>query len=405
MKNLFAYITEGGASGHMKHPYDYTDYTLRDLKGLIRALFSGKVEDITEKIDGTNIQATMNTSGEVVFIRNKKDLNSAKGGMSIADMASKWASMPKVAETFVNAGKTITKVFNKVGKDFFNPDSETRIVCNCECVIEGKTNIMYYSTSQVDFHDLWTYKKEGAEWVNVEVTKNGLNVIETACEDIDNAQITPKILIKTAEKSKDILVDYIKKLDKIFKNAQCKEYDTIDTYRRHRFEQYCNEDSDLTFILDSKEGYELLYKRWFDFDKSVNIKKIKELYPGQEQALSDIDKNFSGQLYNNVTKDLDRFFIELGNAIIDLCDGFINSGSKDITIKLLQNDLETTIHDVNAKDDGTLSAKLTRQLERIQDMHVNNAEGIVFRYKGKLQKLTGAFAPLNQILGMTRFNR
>ena len=59
MKNLFDYIIEGGASGHMKHPYDYTDFTLRDIKGLIRNLFSGKIEDITEKIDGTNIQATM----------------------------------------------------------------------------------------------------------------------------------------------------------------------------------------------------------------------------------------------------------------------------------------------------------------------------------------------------------
>jgi len=30
-------------------------------------------------------------------------------------------------------------------------------------------------------------------------------------------------------------------------------------------------------------------------------------------------------------------------------------------------------------------------------------EGVVFRYKGKLYKLTGAFAPVNQILGYLRF--
>jgi hypothetical protein len=39
----------------MAHPYDYTELTLRDLKGLIRNLFYGKIEDITEKIDGTII--------------------------------------------------------------------------------------------------------------------------------------------------------------------------------------------------------------------------------------------------------------------------------------------------------------------------------------------------------------
>lgn len=80
--------------------YDYTEFTLRDLKGLIRNLFSGKIEDITEKIDGTNIQATMNTKGQVVFIRNKTDLNSELGGMTIDDMARKWEDKPSVAKTF-----------------------------------------------------------------------------------------------------------------------------------------------------------------------------------------------------------------------------------------------------------------------------------------------------------------
>ena len=118
MKNLFDYIIEGGASGHMKHPYDYTDFTLRDIKGLIRNLFSGKIEDITEKIDGTNIQATMNTAGQVVFIRNKGDLNSANGGMTIEDMANKWSDKPHIAKTFLTAGMLITNVFEKIGPKF-----------------------------------------------------------------------------------------------------------------------------------------------------------------------------------------------------------------------------------------------------------------------------------------------
>ena len=40
MKSLIQYLVEGGASGHMAHPYDYAEFTLRDLKGLIRNLFT-----------------------------------------------------------------------------------------------------------------------------------------------------------------------------------------------------------------------------------------------------------------------------------------------------------------------------------------------------------------------------
>lgn len=50
---------------------------------------------------------------------------------------------------------------------------------------------------------------------------------------------------------------------------------------------------------------------------------------------------------------------------------------------------------------------LKNQLLRLKDIGGFEAivptEGVVFRYKGKLYKLTGAFAPVNQILGYLRF--
>ena len=162
MKTLKQYINiilEGGQSGHMAHIIDYDDFTRDDLIELVSNLFDGEIEDVTEKIDGTNIQATMNLAGEVVFIRNKTDLNSERGGMSISDMAEKWASKPQVAQTFVTAGETITKVFEKIGKEWFNPNPTTRRIVNCDCVIAGKTNIIPYASEQVDFHDIWIYEK------------------------------------------------------------------------------------------------------------------------------------------------------------------------------------------------------------------------------------------------------
>ena len=50
---------------------------------------------------------------------------------------------------------------------------------------------------------------------------------------------------------------------------------------------------------------------------------------------------------------------------------------------------------------------LARELERLKDIGGMSAivptEGLVFKYNGKLYKLTGAFAPINQILGYLRF--
>lgn len=407
MKDLYTYLVEGGASGHMAHPYDYTEFTLRDLKGLIRNLFSGKIEDITEKIDGTNIQATMNQQGQVVFIRNKTDLNSELGGMTIDDMARKWEAKPSVAKTFLTAGHIITEVFEQIGPKFFNPSDSKKLVLNCECVTEGKTNVLYYNSSQVDFHDIWVYEKnEEGKWENTDVTKTGLDTIQKACEKVDNAQITPKLIIKVQQDSEEILVSFIKKLDRIFKDANCKEQSTVDDWKFSRFLSYCKEHEEWTdWVLKSEEGTRLLYRRWFYDDKSVNIKKICELYPEDANNVRAVDKKEYKQWVASVMEPLDNFFIELGNSIIELCDGILNQDSKAEIVKKLKTDLEDVVSEIELNGDDEANQKMARQLQRLEGMELNASEGIVFRYKGKLMKCTGSFAALNAAVGMIKFNR
>ena len=407
MKNLYKYlqnVLEGGASGHMAHPYDYTDFTLRDLKGLIRRLFEGRIEDVTEKVDGTNIQATVNKDGEVVFIRNKGNLNSEKGGMSIRDMADKWADKPSVAKTFLQAGEIITQVFSNIPNKFFNPDPETRVIVNCECVVAGKTNIMPYASDAVDFHDLWIYKFNGTEWVQDEVTKKGLEVVEKACEKIDNAQVTPQIIIKTIESSKQKIVDYIKQLDKLFKQEGLKEYSTIDDWKKVRFRKEC--ESNHKWILNG-DGVDVLYNRWFNDDKSTNIKAIKQMYPDNVDELTSLDKKGKKDIVKNVMEPLDTFFIKMGNDVLELCDGIINSGREGEVVEILKKDLEEVVKDIEMNGSEESKTKLLNQLKRLEagDNKVQALEGIVFRYNGKLMKITSNFAPLNAILGSIKFGK
>ena len=414
MKDLTSYLTEnvntifeGGASGHMAHPFDYTEFTLRDLKGLIRNLFSGRIEDVTEKVDGTNIQATVNPSGDVVFIRNKGDLNSANGGMSIADMANKWVDKPSVAKTFLTAGETITKVFKSLPIEFFNPKEGVKVVANCECVVAGKTNIMPYASAQVDFHNLWIYEFNGTEWEQKEVTKKGLDKLQKACEEVDGAQITPQIIIKTVEDSNKILVDFIKQLDKIFKEAGCKEMSTVDDWKYARFLKYCKDNAEWTdWVLKSDEGAKMLYNRWFKGIKSMDIKKIiKTYYPDDERNVRAVDAKEYKKWVSDVMEPLDNFFLDLGNRVIELCDGIINTGQEAEVCAQLKKDLNDVVADVRKNGSAENNDKLTRQLNRLAELgdKVNPAEGIVFSYQGKLMKLTGSFAPLNQILGSIKF--
>ena len=400
MIKLYDFLIEGGASGHMKHPYNYTELTLRDIKGLIRDLFSGKIEDITEKIDGTNIQATMNTEGTVVFIRNKSDLNSKLGGMTIEDMAAKWADKPSISKTFLTAGSIITQVFNKIGKSFFNPSENKKLVLNCECVIEGKTNVLYYNDSQVDFHDIWIYEKgEDDKWEHTDTTKKGLDVINKACENLSSAKITPNIIIKTQKDSENMLVSFIKKIDKIFKEAGCKENSTIEEYKLNRFRQIAKE-KDLEWLYEDPDMFNTLFKRWFNADKSVNIRIIKNSFTDHLEEFSDIEKTEYKKIVQESMFPIDNFFIELGNSIIELCDGILNADNKTEVVKQLKTDLQDAVAYIRTEGSDDANQRLTYQLERLEGMGLNASEGIVFRYKGKLMKCTGSFAALNAAIGL-----
>ena len=51
-------ITEGGAYGHMAHPFDDKDLTFKDLKNIIERGLGGELnreDNITEKLDGQNL--------------------------------------------------------------------------------------------------------------------------------------------------------------------------------------------------------------------------------------------------------------------------------------------------------------------------------------------------------------
>lgn len=399
VRNMRRRKFEGGAAGHMSHIYDYTELTLADLKDIIINLFSGKVEDITEKLDGMNIQCTLNNQGKVVFIRNKGDLNSETGGMSRDDVAAKWAGRDNVANVYLQAYDTIEKVFKKIGKKFFNPNPNTKILANCECITAGKTNIIMYANAQVDFHNLWVYTREdeNSQWQKSDVTMDGIDTLERACDGIDGAQLTPRVMIRVTEKSNSLASSYTSKLDSIFGEVGCSDNNTIDDYRRARFTNLCNDK--YQWILTSQDGMEALYNRWFNDDKSTKLPVLKKMYSNNLDDLNNVDYK---SIVTECMKPLDTFFARMGNAIIALCDGMVNAGAESAAIDALSNDLEEVVNEIRANGSDELKDRLTMQLDRLSQLgnQLNASEGIVFKYGDRLMKLTGSFASVNQVLGL-----
>lgn len=390
------YITEGGAAGHMSHPFDYDEFSGHDLLELVDDLFGGKIENMKEKLDGTNIHATMNNNGQVVFIRNKSNLNSELGGMSIQDMAEKWADKPGVQKTFLTAGNIITEIFNKLGVKYFNPDSETRKVINCECIIAGKTNIMPYAEDRVAFHGYVIYKKNGSAWEEVENVEGHVDDIYKAAAGIDSARPRMNLVIKSVEEAAKFAKVFKSDLENLFKAEGLSLKNTIEDWKRARFNKLKPE------WLDKE--VDKIYDRWFNNDKSFKASELKKIYTDHYDDVKS-DK-FAKTYVKSVMEPIDDLFLEIGNAFIKMCDGFTNASSHNTIVDTLKKDLSDVCAAVEKSGSDEVKQQLEFQLNRLRklgDDAINSAEGVVFVYKGRLMKCTGSFAALNQALGI-RFN-
>ena len=400
MKSLLEYIHEalqpiyeGGAGGHMAHPFDYTDWTANDLIDLVDSLFKGKVENLKEKLDGFNMSASMNNNGDVIFIRNNTERNSKDGGILYKDIDARWEGKEQQKKVFTTGARIINQIFQKLGVKYFNPDETHRKIINCECIIEGKTNILPYAKDRVAFHGYKLYELQSNKWVEIDDVEGDVDDIYKAAEGIDEAKPRPNLVIRSLEEGAKFAEKFTKEISKLWTNEGLDNDVTIEDWKKVRFKKFapdwCKNDDDI-------------FNRLCNNDKSVKATLLKKRYPEhQDEIPSKLDKEIKGEVVGKIMEPMDNLFLSIGNELIDLLDGFVNSGTKNEVINILKKDLENTVAEVEKSDSVRAKERINKSLQRLQALgnKYNAAEGIVIMHKGRRLKMTGSFAPLNAALG------
>ena len=428
-------LNEGGAAGHMMHPYDVDDFTFIDLKNLITDLFAGRIEDVTEKLDGQNLFASVDEHGNTIFARNKTHLASIP--WTLADMMDnpKWVGNPSVQHAFSNAGLTIDKVFKNIPNSikFFNQDDKLdkmyyRKWVNLEILDTQNFNVIPYVESKVSFHGFKIVSRN----VNIDVEGSGIEIIDDLDEkkDMDilqkaiektnriafKVQITPNVIFKNIDNGEARAHKYIKIIDDLLDKHIMDDDSSIAAYKMECLTDYIKNSARLSFI--SGDLLTALIKRWIYNDKTENITKIAKTYNNDEDRLiskdeymilRDFDKNDLSLVIKKIMAPLDKIFINVGNEVLKSISGLANAGHEKDVIKKLKREAADIKYAIENSDDENSKMKLEQSLARLSSANneLNATEGIVFNYQGRTLKLTGSFAPLNQLFGLKfgKFNR
>jgi hypothetical protein len=105
-------------------------------------------------------------------------------------------------------------------------------------------------------------------------------------------------------------------------------------------------------------------------------------------------------------KPFEILFFELGAEILKNISNFL-AANPDKAVQTIRKDVVKAINVVRKGKDLKKLNTLKQQLSKLNAIggfkSIVPSEGLVFKYKGKTYKFTGAFAPINQIIGLTTF--
>jgi len=398
-------LVEGGAYGHMSHPFDDKGLTFGDFKQIIELSLQGNLDlekAATEKTDGQNLFISWNK--KLVAARNTGDIK--KGGVDSKAIAKKFAGRGNIEKAFNYAmndlSKAIGSINDKQRKMIFDDGNNW---VNMEIMYPASANVITYDAPNLQFHNVLQYKDGKA----IGTVSDGARILAGMIKQVDaNVQknysvIGPKILnVKPHQDFGQKRPYFVAKLNKLMKKYNMKDTNTFGEYHQAWWEDYVNKK--IGSINNTiKIG---LVKRWAFFDKSfrLNSKTIEDKKV-LEKAIKIDKQKHEAQVKKNMLP-FETLFFELGAEVLKNAEGFL-AANPDKAVQNIRKQVAKAISDVRKGGDLKKLNKLTQQLNKINSIGgfktIVPSEGIVFIYKGNTYKLTGAFAPVNQITGMMTF--
>ena len=412
-------IKEGGLAGHMMHPYEALDMTPRQIIDRIKEYSTS--QKIIEKVDGQNLFFTVEQDGTLMFARNKED-------MTHDDLVTKFTGHG-AEKPFIEGGNAIKRGVEQwlqsAGpaaemeiREIFHPDGETRSFINFEIMHPDKPNQIIYDEKYNVFHSIVDYIDGRKTVYSTNKGQRLEKLIRLMDSGISSSGFTlaSNRTVNLNQLTNVQIEDYVERVKEVALSLGISENITLG----EGIENIIKKEIEGLGISLDRETLKTIY----DFvlygeDRHGNKIKSKDftssLAKSDVTGLRSLDLTSASKALKKVQLIISPFkdvFVDLG---IDLLRGVKSAYMSDETnqknIDLLRDKLQTAINDLidymNENPENywepevhRLRPHLDKVIDRdITDIVATTIEGGVYDHQGDLIKVTGGFAPLNQILG------
>ena len=406
-------IDEGGLGGHMAHVHEDQDLTFGEIKAIMHQASKGKLEAVTEKLDGQNTFFSYDPQNGLRFARNTENI--ITGGMGADEIESRWADKPTVAKAFGKAYKILAAAVAVLSptarKRIFN---DGKIWYSAEIVGTLNPNVINYDQDAIVFHESGTVYDENGQPLNVDTSKNfatlvaNVNRMQNAVKETGWQVLGPVMISLQKLANNEPLEMGLSSLNEFMNRWTMDNEDTLnDAFHEHLIQDYL---AQLTADDDTKLYIAELIS---DFNSTLTSKKpalndlveqglfVKEQY----KMVTELIKN-GPKLYTKFVEPVRDIIREFAIAMLRGVQSYLIL-NPDQEIQRLRTKVEAAIQQIkNTRTEREIEI-MHKELSRLRglDNITSSMEGIAFKYNGKLYKLTGAFAPVNQILGIEKYGR
>ncbi len=408
-------IYEGGAAGHMAHPYEDDSLSFADIKDMVTQGLVGDLgaeEPVTEKLDGQNIMFTVR-DGKVYFARNKGQVkNRGRNALDTAGIRQMFAGRGDIEKAFTGAAEDLQRAIDALPEEerskMFSDGSK---FMNVEIVFPDTKNVIPYDKSVLVFHGTVEYDNEGNEIKRS--VEDGRELSDQLTKVNAQQQKTfgisaPKTIsfsdAQTVE-NKDALKKIGVRIARIQQEYGLDDKSTVEDYKMKWWEDKLIQISQETGLEFTKQEFDGMVRRWALGDKTFKVSDIED--PEKKKWFRQFEGSELKDAQREAVRPLESVFLQVGALSLRRVTDFLSANNPELAKKLKAEVLDA-IKQIQQSGDANKLAALQIQLERLQDIGIDSivpTEGMVFMYKGKPYKLTGAFAPVNQILGTLKFDK
>jgi hypothetical protein len=399
----------GGLVGHLMHLYDNKDLTFKEIKSILRKASTGRLEKVSEKMDGMNLVFSYDLSQDQVKVTRGSDIKA--GGMDAAALAAKFAGRGSVEEAFVGAFKVLEGAIGalpvKVKQKVFG--SAANRWYSMEIIYTKNPNVINYDSDNLVFHGWPVFKRDDSG--NVEMSEDevgGVDVLTQYIEKMQKAVGTsgwkvrgPSILRMKNLSNGTIYEETVAKIDESMSSAGVSDSDTMGTYLKILLEEEIDSKMSLT-----PQVKQMVVSRCLELEGAPNVVAIKKNLNKEDGVMVAGFVKSSPAVLKTFVRPIELAINDFAVEVLKgLNSTLIDDSGKEV--ERLQGEVQNAISSIESSGDETAMSVLSQQMGKLKSVQniTSPMEGVVFVYKGNAYKFTGSFAAANQILGLFKYGR